>query len=152
MTRAECNAISEYACALEAENASLKSGRSEEGTIVSTLEAASAATETTTGLLADIRAVHAAQMREMTALVAAATAGNAPAPTHKQQQVQAQTQIHMNPAGTHRVQYPPPRGVKTTGVDRNGRDIRTCKNCTKDWVNHADADCLELSENKGNRK
>ena len=43
-------------------------------------EAAYAATKTTTGLLTEMRAVHASQMREMTALVAAATAINAPAP------------------------------------------------------------------------
>ena len=91
VTRVECNAISEYACALEAENASLKSGRSEEGTIVSTLEAASAATKTTTGLLAEMRAVHAAQMREMTALVATAMAGKKSAPPCKERQAQAQT-------------------------------------------------------------
>ena len=76
--------------------------------IVITFEAASDATETTTGLLAEMRAVHAAQMREMTALVAAATAGNTPAPPRKDQQAQAQTQIHMNPAVTRRVRYPPP--------------------------------------------
>ena len=58
----------------------------------------------------------------------------------------------MNPARTRRVRYPPPRGVKTAGVNRNGRDIRTCRNCTKNWVTHADADYLELATNKGNRK
>ena len=84
VTRAEYNAISEYACTLDAENASLKSGGSNEGTIVSTLEAASAATKTTPGLRAEMRAVHAAQMREMTALLAAATAGNATAPPRKE--------------------------------------------------------------------
>ena len=83
VTREEYDVVSEYACALEAENASLKSGGSDKVTITSTLKAASAATETTTGLLADMRAVHAAQMREMTALVAAATAGNVPAPPRK---------------------------------------------------------------------
>ena len=79
LTRVQCDAISEYACALEAENASLKSGGSDKGTIRN-LEAASAATKTTTGLLAEMHAAHAAQMREMTALLAAVTAGNAPAP------------------------------------------------------------------------
>ena len=79
VTRAEYDAVSEYACALEAENAELKSGGGDDVTTVSTLEAASAATETTTGLLAEMRSVHAAHMREMTALVAAATAENAPA-------------------------------------------------------------------------
>ena len=83
VTRAEYNAISEYACALEAENAELKSGGGDDATTVSTLEAASAATETTTRLLADMRTVHAAQMREMTALVAAATAINTPSPPRK---------------------------------------------------------------------
>ena len=80
MTRAEYDAVSEYDCNLKAENAKLKSGGGDDVTTVSTLEAASAATETTTGVLAEMRAVHAAQMREMTALVAAATAGNTPDP------------------------------------------------------------------------
>ena len=60
VTRAEYDAISEHACALETNNASLKSGGSDEGKIVSTLEAASAATETTSGILAEMRAVHTA--------------------------------------------------------------------------------------------
>ena len=86
VTRAEYDAVSEYACDLEAENAELKSGRGENVTAVSTLEAASAATKTTTGLLAEMCAVHASQMREMTELVASATAGNAPAPPYKEGQ------------------------------------------------------------------
>ena len=81
VTRAENDAVLEYACALEEESAELKSGGGYDFTTVSTLEAAYAATKTTTGLLAEMRAVHASQMREMTALVAAATAINAPAPT-----------------------------------------------------------------------
>ena len=87
-------------------------------------------------------------MQEMTALVAAATALNTLAPPHRE----GKAHIHMNQAVTHRVRYPPPRGVKTTGVDMNGRDVRTCRKCTKNWVTHADADCLELETNKGNRK
>ena len=107
-------------------------------------------TKTTTGLLAEMRAVHAAHMREMTTLVAAATAINTPTPPRREGQTQAQ--IHMNPARTLRVSYPPPRGVKTTGVDISGKAVRTCRNCTKNWVTHADADCLELAINKRNRK
>ena len=119
-------------------------------TTISTLEDTSAVTKTTTGLLAEMRALHAAQMQEMTALVAASTAINAPAPTRKERQAQAQ--INMNPTGNRRVRYPPHRGVKTTGVDRNERAVRTCRNCTKNWVTHAYADCLKLETNKGNRK
>ena len=121
-------------------------------TTTSNLEAASAATETatnnTTGLLAEMRAVHAAQMQKMTALVAAATALN----THDPPRKEGRAQIHTNPARIRRVRYPPPRGVKTTGVDRKGRAVRTCRNCTKNWVMHVDAYCLELVTNKGNRK
>ena len=83
VTKAEYDAVSEYACALKAENSELKSGRGDDVTTFSTLEAASAATKTTTRLLVEMRAVHAAQMREMTALVAAATAINVPAPPRK---------------------------------------------------------------------
>ena len=63
VTREEYDAVSDYACALEAENAELKSAGSNEGMIVSTLEAAYAATKTTTGIIAEMRTVHAAQMR-----------------------------------------------------------------------------------------
>ena len=63
VTRAEYDAVSEYEFALEAENTELKSMGGNDFTIVSTLEAASAATKTTTGLLAEMRAVHVAQMR-----------------------------------------------------------------------------------------
>ena len=150
VNRAEYDAVLEYSCALKAENTELKSGGGDNVTAVSTLEAASDANETTTGLLAEMRMVHAAQMREMTALVAAATDINAPAPPHREGKAQAQ--IHTKPAGTRRVRYPPPRGVKTTGVDRNGRAFRTCRNCTKKWVIHADKDCLKLATNKGNQK
>ena len=104
---------------------------------------------TTTGLLVETRAVDATQMREMNALVAAATACNTPAPPRKEGQAQAQAQIHMNLAVTLRVRYHPPRGVKTTGVDRNGRAVRTCRHCTKNWVTHAEADCLELATKSG---
>ena len=89
VTRAEYYSVSEYTCALKAENAELKSGGGDDVTAVSSLEATSDATKTTTGLLVEMRAVHAAHMREMTALVAAATAGNAPTPTRKEGQVQA---------------------------------------------------------------
>ena len=70
-------------------------------TTISTLESASAATKTTTGILAEMRAVQAAQMWEMTALVAAATA------TPPRREGKTQAQIHMNPAGTSHVRYPP---------------------------------------------
>ena len=60
VTRAEYDAVLEYACALEAENAELKSGRGDDVMTVGTLEAASDATETTTGILAEMRAVHVA--------------------------------------------------------------------------------------------
>ena len=103
----------------------LKSGGGDDVRTVSTLKAASATTKTTTRLLAEMGAVHAAQMREMTELVAAATAGNTPAPPHKEGQAQAKTQIHMNLAGTLRMRYLPPRGVKTTGIERNGRAVCT---------------------------
>ena len=103
VTRAEYDAVSEYACLLEAENAELKSGEGDDVTTISTLEAASAATKTTTGLLAKMRVVHAEQMQEMTALVAASTAINTPA--SQRREGKAQAQIHINPAGTRRVRY-----------------------------------------------
>ena len=108
VTRAECDAVSEYACALEAENAEPKYGGGDDVTTVSTLEVASTAIETTTGILAEMRTVHAAEMQETTVLVAAATASNKPAPPCKEGQAQAQAQIHMNPARTCHVRYPPP--------------------------------------------
>ena len=44
VTRAEYDSVLEYACALEAENAELKSGGEDDMTTISNLEAASAAT------------------------------------------------------------------------------------------------------------
>ena len=44
VTKAEYDAVLEYACALEADNAELKYGGGDDVTTVSTLEAASAAT------------------------------------------------------------------------------------------------------------
>ena len=83
VTTTEYDAVLEYACALEAENAELKSGGGDNVTMIRTLGAASDATETTTGLLAEMRVLHAAHMREMTALVSAATDINAPTPPRR---------------------------------------------------------------------
>ena len=84
VTRAEYDSVSEYACALEAENTEQKSGRGDNMTTIRNLEAASDATATATnntaGLFEEMCTVHAAQMKEMAALVAAATAINASAP------------------------------------------------------------------------
>ena len=67
VTRAGYDAVSEYAYALKAENAELKSGGGDDTTTISNLEAASAVTETATnnnaGLFAKMRTVHAAQMK-----------------------------------------------------------------------------------------
>ena len=84
VTRAEYDAVLEYAYALEAENTELKSGGGDNMTTISNLEAASATTKTGTNniarILAEMRTVHAAQIQEITAIVAAATTINAPAP------------------------------------------------------------------------
>ena len=64
VTRAEYDAVSEYACLLEAENAELKSGEGDDVTTISTLEAASAATKTTTGHFLHLFRVYHAHLRE----------------------------------------------------------------------------------------
>ena len=131
VTRAEYDAVLEYTCALKAENAELKSGGGDDITTIRNLEAASAATKTatnnTSGIFAELRTLHTEQMKEMAALVAASTAINTNAPPLRE----GKAQIYMNPDGTRRVRYTPPRGVKTTGVDRKGRAVRTGGNCTK---------------------
>ena len=108
-------------------------------TTISNLEAASASTKTATNsnvrLFAEMCAVNTPQMKEMAALVAAATAINAPSPALRE----GKAQIYLNPASNRRVRYPPPQGVKTTVVDRKGRAVRTYGNCTKNWVMHTDA-------------
>ena len=67
VTRAEYNAVSEYACALNAENAELKYGGGDDMTTISNLVAASTTTKTstnnTTGLIMEMCAVHASQMQ-----------------------------------------------------------------------------------------
>ena len=89
VTRAEYDAVFEYVCDLEAENAEQKLCGGDDVTTVSTLEAASAETETTTWLLVEMRAVHPAQMREMTALIAVTMAIIAPAPPRREAKAQA---------------------------------------------------------------
>ncbi len=48
--------------------------------------------------------------------------------------------------------HDPPKGAKTMGVERNDNAIRTCASCTKNWVTHANDNCLELSNNAANCK
>ena len=70
VTKAEYDAVSEYACALKAEKVELKSDGRDNVATISTLEAASAATKTTTRIIAEMCVAHAENMRKMYALVA----------------------------------------------------------------------------------
>ena len=63
----------------------------------------------------------------------------------------AQRATH-EPSGNPLRTVPPSLRCEETRLDRNRRAIHTCKNCTKDWVTHAAADCLGLAANKENRK
>ena len=136
----------------KAEKAELKSGGGDDMTTISNLESATAATKTatnnTSGIFAELRTLHTEQMKEMAALVAASTAINTNAPPLRE----GKAQIYMNPDGTRRVRYPPPRGVNTTVVGSKVMAVRTCGNCTKNWLTHTDAEFLELAMNKGNRR
>ena len=55
--------------------------------------------------------------------------------------------MFMNPAVTRPVLHLPPKGAVTTGTDRNGRAVRTCSSCTKNWVTHSNDACPELAKN-----
>ena len=88
------------------------------------------------------------QMQQLTALIATATTNNAPDPAAGG----GGARVHYNPAGTRCVCYPPTQGVKRTGVYIKFNPICTCSSCTKNWVTHADGDCLELEKNTGNCK
>ena len=87
VTRVEYDAVSSMPA--PSRRRTRNSGRGNDVATVSTLEATSDATETTTKLLAEMRAVNAAQMREITELVAAATDGNTPTLPRKEGQAQA---------------------------------------------------------------
>ena len=162
VSAAEFEVVAEYATALEAENLELKSARGNDASVVSSLPNTIAATTTTntapaTGLIEEMKRAleaqaksHAAQVAQLTALVKAAA--TAPVPELAPAWKGGGARVIMNPAGTRRVRHDPPKGMKTTGVDRSGRAVRTCANCTKNWVTHADADCLKLETNAANRK
>ena len=92
---------------------------------------------------------HAAQIAQLTALVTAAAAVKAPSPAPAPG---GGGRVFMKLAGTRHMRHPPPKGAMTTGTDRNGKAIRTCSRCTKNWVTHADNSCLEIPKNAANRR
>ena len=94
---------------------------------------------------------HAAEIAQLTALITAAAGGKAPSPAPTTPQGGGGP-VFMNPAGTRRVRHPPPKGAMTTGTNRNGRAVRTCSSCTKNWVTHSDDACLELTKNAAKRR
>ena len=161
MSRADYDAVAEYAAALEAENLELRSVEADGALTINslpdTLDAATTTTSsTTTAVIAEMKraqevqaVAHAAQISQLTPLITAAAARKAlsPAPTPPQG---GGGRVFMNPEGTHRVRHPPPKGAMTTGTDRNGRAVRTCSSCTKNWVTHSDDACLELKKMRPN--
>ena len=94
---------------------------------------------------------HAAEIAQLTALITAAAGGKAPSPAPTTPQGGGGP-VFMNPEGTCRVRHPPPKGAMTTGTNRNGRAVRTCSSCTKNWVMHSDDACLELTKNAAKRR
>ena len=154
VTRANYDAVAEYAAALKAENLEFRSIEADRALTVSSLPdtvAAATTSSTTAAVIAEIKralevqaTVHTTQIAQLTALITAAAAVKAPSPAPAPGRG---GRVFMNPAGTRCVCHPPSKGAMTTGTDRNRRAIRTCSSCTKNWVTHADDVCFELPKN-----
>ena len=159
VSRANYDAVAEYAAALEAKNLELRSVNADKALTISSLPATVAAattSSTTTAVIAEMKRAqnaqatdHAAQIAQLTALITAVAAVKAPSPAPA---LGGGGRVLMNPARTRRVRHPPPKGAITTGTDRNGRAVRTCSSCTKNWVTHADNACLELPKNAAKQR
>ena len=159
MSRADYDAVAEYAVALEAENLKLRSVEADGASTISSLPdtvAATTTSSTTTAVIAEMKqaqevqaTAHATKIAQLTALITAALAVKAPSPAPAPG---GGGHVFMNPAGTHRVRHPPPKGAIKTGTDRNGRAARTRNSFTKNWVTHADDACLELPKNAAKRQ
>ena len=94
---------------------------------------------------------HVAQIAQLTELITAVATGKAPSPAPTPPQ-RGGGRVFINLAGTRCVRHPPPMGAMTTGTNRNGRAVRTCSSCTKNWVMHSDDTCLELTKNAAKRR
>ena len=157
VSRANYDAVAEYAAVLKSKNLELRSVVADGALTISSLPdtvAAATTSSTTTAVIAEMKQAqevqalaHAAQIEQLTALITAAAAVKAPSPAPA---TGGGGHVFMNPAGTCRVRHPPPKGAITTGMDRNGRAVRTCSSCTKNWVSHADDACLELPKMRPN--
>ena len=157
VSRADYDAVAEYATALKAENLELRSVEADGASTISSFPNTVAAA-TTTALITEMKraqelqaVAHAAKIAQLTALITAATAGKSPSPAPTPPQGGG-GRVFMNPAGTRRVRHPPPKGAMTTGTDRNGRAVRTCSSCTKNWVTHSDDACLDITKNAAKRR
>ena len=138
VSRADYDAVAEYAAALKAKNLELISVEADGAlTIISLPDTVAAATtsSTTTAVIAEMKRAqevqamaHAAQIAQPTPLITAAAAVKAPSPAPAPG---GGGRVLMNPSGTRRVRHPPPKEAITTGNDRNGRAVRTCSSCTK---------------------
>ena len=163
VSRANYDAVVEYAVALEAENLELRSVKADGASTISslpdTVDAATTTTSSTTAAVIaemkrakEVQAVaHDAQISQLTALITVAAEGKAPSPAPTPAQGGGGC-VFMNPAGTRRVRHPTPKGAMTTRTDRNGRAVRMCSSCTKNWVTHSDNTCLELPKNAAKRR
>ena len=108
--------------------------------------ASTIATNAKTAMIEEMRRERketAAHMKQLTAMLLAATTNKTPFPATTPPTTDG---VFYNPSATHRVRHPPPKNVQTSGFLR-GKPICTCSSCTKNWVTHADSKCYELEAN-----
>ena len=92
-----------------------------------------------------------AQMKQITALLLAATTNKSPK-TPLSSTTQPKTDgVSNNPSATPRVRHLPLKNIQTPGLLR-GKPIRTCASCTKNWVTHTDKECYEIEANAAKRR
>ena len=134
-----------YMKALEQDNQELRSvgGRSSKTTSISEtheVAASAVATNTATEMMEEMRQERketAAQMKQLTAMMLAATTNNSPKTPFSAITPPKADGVFYNPSATRQVRHPPPKNVQTSGL-LQGKPIRTCESCTKTWVTHSD--------------
>ena len=118
VSRADYNAVAEYAAALEAENLELRSVEANGASTISSFPdtvatATTTTSSTTTAVIAEMKlaqevqaVAYTAQIVQLTAIITAAAAVKAPSPAPA---TGGGGRVFMNPAGTRHVRQPPPR-------------------------------------------
>ena len=153
------DAMTAYVKALEQDNQELRSvgGRSSETTslsktheVAASAVAANAATEMMEEMRRD-RKETAAQMKQLTSMLLAATTNKSPKTPFSDTTPPKTDGVFYNPPANRRIRHPPTKNVQTSVLLR-GKPIRTCASCTKNWVTHTDNEFYEQDANASKRR